>query len=62
MKNNKSPGQDGLTAEFYKVFWHDIKEIFYSSLLQSIDKGMLPFSQKNAVISLIYKKGDKENL
>ena len=62
MKNNKSPGQDGLTVEFYKLFWHDIKEIFYASLLQSIDDGMLSFSQRSAVISLIYKKGEKENL
>jgi hypothetical protein len=62
MKNNKSPGQDGLTVAFYKLFWHDIKEMFYASLLQSIDDGMLSFSQRNAVKSLIYKKGEKENL
>jgi hypothetical protein len=24
MKNNTSPGADGLTAEFYKFFWKDI--------------------------------------
>jgi hypothetical protein len=24
MKNSKSPGSDGFTAEFYKFFWKDI--------------------------------------
>ena len=34
MKNNKSPGLDGLPAEFYKLFWNDIKDYFYESLLK----------------------------
>ena len=28
MKENKSPGQDGLPVEFYKYFWDDIKNVF----------------------------------
>ena len=62
MKNNKSPGQDGLPVEFYKVFWNDVKEIYYESLVESIESGIMPFSQRTAIISLIYKKGEKENL
>ena len=27
IKNNKSPGSDGFTVEFYKKCWDDIKEI-----------------------------------
>lgn len=62
MKINKSQDQDGLTSEFYKTFWHDIKEFcFYSSLIKSIEDVILPYSQRNAVISLIYIKGEKEN-
>ena len=44
MKSNKSPGQDGLSAEFYKVFWDDLKDIYYKSLLKYIEIGAPPFS------------------
>lgn len=61
MKSNKYAGQDGLTAELYKIFWNDLKDLYYASLLRSIQVGMLPFSQRNAIISLISKKGNKDN-
>ena len=32
---NKSPGNDGLTQEFYEFFWNDIKETFYESYIES---------------------------
>ena len=44
-KNNKSPGQDGLTAEFYNMFWNELKDIYYASFLKNIEIGILPFSQ-----------------
>ena len=28
LSNNKSPGLDDFSIEFYKVFWQDLKEIF----------------------------------
>lgn len=61
-KNNKSPGQDGLTAELYKMFWNDLKDIYYASFLKSIEIGILPFSQRNVVLSLVFKKGENDNL
>ena len=33
LKNNKSPGLDGLPGEFYKCFWKTIKPLFYDVLL-----------------------------
>ena len=39
MKNNKSPASDGITTEFYKLFWNDIKMFYVKSLNYSCDKG-----------------------
>ena len=27
-QNNKSPGSDGITTEFYKIFWREIKSYY----------------------------------
>jgi hypothetical protein len=62
MKLNKSPGLDGLTVEFYQSFWHIIGNVVVSSLNYGYEIGQLSFSQKQAVFSLLYKKGDTENL
>ena len=32
LKNNKTPGTDGLTAEFYQFFWQDIKHVLLASI------------------------------
>lgn len=34
MKKIKLMVKDGLTSEFYKTFWHDIKKLFYSLLIK----------------------------
>ena len=31
MPNNKSPGNDSLTKEFYEIFWEDLKTPLISS-------------------------------
>jgi len=54
----RSPGIDGLTAEFYKHFWGLLGEDFYE-VVQECDKNkILPVSCRRAVISLLPKKGD----
>ena len=35
MQNNKTPGNDGLTKEFYETFWNEIKYIFLKSPKQA---------------------------
>ena len=59
MPNNKSPGNDGLSKEFYEVFWEDLKTPLISSFKSLFDKGELSNSQKQAVIKLTEKK-DKD--
>ena len=56
LKSNKSPGWDGLTAEFYRYFWDDIKQILYQSILESINNKSLSPSQRIGVINLIAKQ------
>ena len=57
MKNKKSPGSDGLTTEFYKLFWNDIKQFYINSINYSYQHGELTELQKQSVISLIPKSG-----
>ncbi|XP_044170625.1 uncharacterized protein LOC122954675 [Acropora millepora] len=55
-ENNKAPGNDGLSKEFYLFFWPEIGNLLVDSLNYSYDHGELSQSQKEAVITLIQKK------
>jgi len=57
MQNNKSPGSDGITIEFYKIFWNDIKTHLIYSLNYSYNNENLTTLQKQGIISLIPKPG-----
>ena len=59
MANGKSPGSDGLPAEFYWAFWEVIGEDLTSVLNISYDSGLLPSSLRKGLISLSFKKGDR---
>ena len=56
MKNDKSPGNDGSTKEFYVTVWDDIKATFVSSLKQAEERKELSISQRQAIIKLTEKK------
>ena len=62
MKRNKSPGADGLPAEFYCSFWFILGDDLVDVLNFSLHFGLLPESMRSALIRLLYKKGDKLNL
>ena len=36
MENNKSPGDDGVSKEFYECFWNEIKNTFLASIHRPI--------------------------
>ena len=56
MTNGKSPGCDGFTVDFYKVFWKNLKLLLVESLNYSYKKGELSVDQKRGIITLIPKK------
>ena len=55
MENHKSPGNDGLTKEFYVTFWNELKDTFILSLKESKKLQKLGISQRQAIIRLIEK-------
>jgi hypothetical protein len=59
LSNSKAPGTDGLTSEFYKFFWPDIKELLLDSYRHSYETGKLSVEQRRGILSIIPKK-DKD--
>ena len=59
MAKGKSPGSDGLPMEFYVAFWDLLGEDFVNVFNASLEADLLPFSQREALIALIFKKGDR---
>ena len=57
MKLNKSPGNDGLTVEFYLTFWSYIGGILVEVFNEAYERGDLSTSQKQGVITLVEKDG-----
>ena len=58
-KNGKSPGNDGLTKEFYVCFFNEICSPLIDTLNYSFEVGQLSTSQCQALITIIEKK-DKD--
>ena len=58
----RSPGSDGLTSEFYKLFALEYSKILLWLHTKSMEETLLPTSLRQAVVSLIFKKGDPEML
>jgi len=56
MDSDKSPGSDGLPADFYKVFWNSISDLLLKAFNYAYENGQFSVSQRRRVIKLIPKK------
>ena len=55
MKNNKSPGSDGYTVEFYKFFINEVGVYLLRSFKHAFKCGKLSITQRQGVITCIPK-------
>ena len=60
--NGKAPGIDGLPVDFYKTFWPVVGEDLLEVFQDSLSRGRLPLSCRRAVITLLPKKGDLQEI
>ena len=58
LPEGKSPGLDGFPIEFYKEYWHKIKELFIQFVNDVKERG-LSNCKNVSVIKLVYKKTGK---
>ena len=56
--NNKLPGNDGLTKEFYETFCKLLKQPFKNSISQTKTRKKLITSQRQAIVKTIEKKDE----
>ena len=61
-KNNKFPGNDGLTAKFYKNFSNEQASILLGVYGLWKQLGITDISTRTFIISVICKKGDKKDI
>ena len=59
MDSGKSPGTDGLMAEFYLAFWAILGNDLVEVPNYGFQNGQLSVSQRRGLLSLIFKKGEK---
>lgn len=62
MKSGKTPGPDGLPAEFYKKFWAELAPHFEHVFEEIFNDGIMPNSMNDAVTILLQKEGDPLNV
>ena len=58
MKNDKSPGSDGFTVEFFKFFYNDLKVFIRKSINEGYRDGKLSITQRQGIITCL-PKGEK---
>ena len=62
MGNNKTPGSDGFSSEFYKFFWDVIHQDVIASINYGFERRQLSICQRRGIITLVPKKNKPTNL
>lgn len=62
LQNGKALGIDGLPVDFYKSFWSVVGEDLLEVIQDCLRTGLLPLGCRTAVITLLPKKGDLQEL
>ena len=55
MNNNKTPGQDGIPVDFYKVFWSKLEKAFYQMMIYNYEENYLHSTARKGILNLIPK-------
>ena len=56
MNNNKTPGEDGIPIDFYKVFWGGIKDVFMDMVAYCYESKKLHPTARRGILNLIPKQ------
>lgn len=56
MSNSKTPGPDGLSADFYKIFWPQLRDLYGNAIRIAIIEEKLHESARQGLIALLLKK------
>lgn len=59
IKNNKSPGVDGLTGEYYKTFIHEVTPVPCETYNYALETRESPKSWSDAIISVVKNRGQR---
>ena len=62
VQGGKAPGIDGLPSEFYQAFWTELKGDLLGVFSESFEDLSLPQSCRRAVLTLLPKKGDLQQI
>ena len=57
MKNNKSPGPDGYSYEFFKIFWENLKFLMLNTFKEYLDNKRINDQQNLGIITCLPKQG-----
>ncbi len=53
---------DGLPVDFYNIFWKEISKDLSLVLMNSLENGFLPISCRRAILTLLPKKCDLQEI